>query len=96
MIYLASLLVMPYVAFVFFGESVLPIPVPKPYMAARRLKWKYGLNMALLMFVAMLLANFLFYIVQLGLIPSYGIGGALFLVLGYLLHRRRVRVLDAV
>ena len=94
MIYLATMVVLPYAAFVFFGERLFPFV--KPAGVPQRIRWHYGKKMALVMFLGMACANVLLFFLDIPPIPAFVIGSVIFLVSGLYLHKKRVKFVESI
>ncbi len=94
MIYMATLLVLPYAAFVFFGETL--IPFIKPSGLPQRIRWRYGKKMALVMFLCMVCANVMIFLLGASPITAFAVGGSIFLLSGIYLHKKRVEFVESI
>ncbi len=94
MIYLSTLVVLPYAAFVFFGEKL--IPFLKPTGVPQRIRWRYGKKMAMVMFIGMACANVLVFFLNVSPVLAFAVGGAIFLFAGMYLHKKRMEFVESI
>ena len=85
--YVVTLVFLPYLTFIFFGECLNPLT--KPMSPAIRIRWRFAKSMALSMVLSMVIANALIYVSVLAPIIAFALGGIVFLLLGFFIHKRR-------
>lgn len=88
MISLVALIILTYVAFVFFSEC--PNPFAKPKLHWRRPLWRYGRRMALAVFYGGVCSLILLHETNLDLVIAVGIGATLTLMVGLCISAKRI------
>ncbi|MGJ8671182.1 MAG: hypothetical protein ACSHXK_16985 [Oceanococcus sp.] len=89
MLSLAAVFVLPYIAFVFFGEHMNPFSKPK--ILALRSRWRYGRRMGFAMSMGVICALTLKEILGLSLPFSMAGGASVVLLMGVFFTVERVR-----